>query len=82
MASITIRNIPDQTKENLRILAAMAGMSLESYTRKLLEEESKNYSSEEQNIADIALELFGSKGGAALELPERENFREPPEFDA
>jgi len=81
MASITIRNLPDQAKENLRVLAAMQSMSLEAYTRKILEQESKNYSQKTQNIADMALELFGPKHGIELNLPDRNSLRQPPTFE-
>ena len=81
MASITIRNLPDQAKENLRVLAAMQSMSLEAYTRKILEQESKNYSQKTQNIAAMALELFGPKHGIELNVPDRNSLRQSPTFE-
>src|SRR4051794_40926203 len=37
MASLTIRDLPDQTKETLRVHAARSGLSLEAYARHLLQ---------------------------------------------
>lgn len=37
MANLTIRDLPDTAKESLRIQAAKAGVSLESFVRGLLQ---------------------------------------------
>ena len=81
MASITIRNLPDEAKEKLRVMAAMEGMSLEGFLRHLLIDTSCRYAPAKPNIAEVAFRLFGEDNGADLELPEREHFRQPPVFD-
>ncbi|MEC4681543.1 MAG: hypothetical protein VST67_12725 [Nitrospirota bacterium] len=69
MASITIRNLPDQSKESLRVQAAQNGISLEAYVRQILEEASGLESGKKINILELAQGYFGSQGGVDLELP-------------
>ncbi len=75
MASITIRNLPEQTKETLRIQAAQSGVSLESYIRQLLRNAASEKDQKQINILDLAEKYFGSKNGIDLELPERKSKR-------
>lgn len=81
MASITIRNLPEVTKEKLRIAAAKSGLSLESYARRILGEASRVDGVRSGNLADLAQELFGSGAGVNLELPERGSRRQTVKFD-
>ena len=37
MASLTIRNLPEDVKQSLRVQAAQAGLSMEAYARNLLQ---------------------------------------------
>ena len=69
MASITIRNLLDQSKESLRVQAAQNGISLEAYVRQILEEASGLESGKKINILELAQGYFGSQGGVDLELP-------------
>jgi len=69
MGSITIRNLPDQLKENLRVQAAPNGISLEAYVRQILEEASGLESGKKIDILQLAQGYFGSQGGIDLELP-------------
>ncbi len=69
MASITIRNLPDQSKESLRVQAAQNGISLEAYVRQILEEASGLESGKKIDILELAQGYFGSQGGVDLELP-------------
>ena len=39
MASITVRNIDERVKEQLRVAAARAGHSMEEHVRRLIEQE-------------------------------------------
>ncbi len=82
MASITIRNLPDSTKDTLRVRAAKQGMSLEAYVRNLLQEESARESVQPTSITELARKYFGPKNGVDLELPLRHTHRKAPEFDA
>ena len=82
MASITIRNLPDRTKDILRVRAAQEGMSLEAYVRNLLQRVSTSETSPSTTITDLARKHFGPKNGVDLELPPRRTRRKTPEFDA
>lgn len=58
LATITVRNIPDPTKEVLRIKTAQAGVSLEQYVRTLLQEASIKEHETCNNITEIAAQYF------------------------
>lgn len=81
MASITIRNLPDSTKDILRVRAAQEGMSLEAYVRNILQRVSTSETGSATTIVDLAQKYFGPKNGVNLELPSRRTHRESPEFD-
>lgn len=81
MATLTIRDIPDKTKETLRVHAAKAGVSLESYVRQMLKDASNNKEDKQINILDLAEKYFGSKNGIDLELPARTSKRLPVDFE-
>ncbi len=81
MASITIRNLPDKTKEELRIHAAQCGVSLESYVRQILKKASSANGLKPVNILDMAEKYFGSKYGVDIKLPKRSSERKPIKFD-
>ena len=80
MGSITIRNLPDQSKNSLRVQAAKSGMSLEAYVRKILVEASGLESDKKINILELAQGYFGSQGGVDLELPKRGSHRGSSHF--
>ena len=81
MSSITIRKLPDPTKEKLRIRAARAGLSLEAYSRQLLLLASEADSHVSPNLADLSLSCFGENNGIDLDLPPRGQERAPLAFD-
>ncbi len=81
MASITIRNLPDKTKEALRILAAQSGVSLESYVRQILRKASGADGLKPISILDMAEKYFGSKHGVDIKLPDRSSERQHIEFN-
>ena len=80
MGSITIRNLPDQSKVSLRVQAAKSGMSLEAYVRKILVEASGLESDKKINILELAQDCFGSQGGVDLVLPKRGSHRDSSHF--
>lgn len=80
MKSITIRQMPESTKENLRIHAAQAGLSLEAYSRKILQAASENDPKISPNLADLSRVCFGGAKGIDLELPPRGRDRKPLDF--
>lgn len=81
MANITIRDLPDQTKEILRVQAAKSGISLEAYARYILQTVSASESLVQPSILDLAGKYFGTKNGIDLSLPERSSKRGQVEFD-
>ncbi|MBX9916045.1 MAG: hypothetical protein K2Y07_02215 [Nitrosomonas sp.] len=82
MASITIRDLPDKTKELLRMRAAKAGISLEAYVRHILQKASLANEFTSADIAQIAEKYFGQEHEAALDLPKRCTKRQAVDFDA
>ncbi len=82
MASITIRDLPDKTKELLRMRAAKAGVSLEAYVRHILQKASLANEFTSADIAQIAEKYFGPEHGVTLDLPERGTKRQAVDFDA
>lgn len=82
MATVTIRNLDDDVKAQLRIRAARHGRSMEEEARNILR---AALSSEPRPgtgaalVADIRA-LVEPFGGIELELPLREAMREPPDF--
>jgi len=82
MASITIRDLPDKTKELLRMHAAQAGVSLEAYVRHILQKASLANEFKSADIAQIAEKYFGAEHGVELDLPARGTKRQTIDFDA
>lgn len=80
MANITIRDLPDSTKENLRVQAAKSGISLEAYARHILQKASSSDFFLQPNILDLATKYFGGKYGIDLELPDRNTERSQVDF--
>jgi antitoxin FitA len=75
IASLTIRDLPDQTKEVLRVHAARSGLSLEAYARHLLQVSASNEGFQSPGILDLAKKYFGSEAGVELDLPARRSRR-------
>jgi len=78
MASITLRNLDDQTKERLRVRAARQGRSMEDEARNILRAALAQDTKPARNLAQAIRNRFEPLGGVELELPEREPVREPP----
>jgi plasmid stability protein len=76
MANMTIRDLPDRTKERLRVAAVQSGVSLEAYARQILQEAARAEGAQALNLGDLARECFGATGGVELELPARGSQRE------
>jgi len=81
MASLVVRNIDESVKTRLRIRAAEHGRSMEDEMRHILKDALDN--DPPQNIADLALEIFGPKHGIERfpPIPPIE-MGEPPRFDS
>ncbi len=82
MANITIRDLPDQTKESLRVQAAKSGISLEAYVRYVLQIVSMSDRFVQPGILELAGKYFGARHGADIPLPERSSKREEVEFNS
>jgi antitoxin FitA len=88
MASITIRNLPESTKQRLRIRAAERGHSMEEEARGLIERGLAPVSkpSGGQNWVEDMVARMRAIGDAEFETPPGEPMGEPvdfsgPEFD-
>ena len=81
MASITVRNLDDGLKRRLRIRAAENGLSMEQEVRDILRAALDEEVAPIKNLGTAIHELFKPFGGVELELPLREQMREPPRFD-
>ena len=80
MATITIRNLDEQTKARLRMRAARHGRSMEEEARTLLREALTDDLDSAGNLADAIRARFRPLGGIKLRLPAREPMREPPKL--
>ena len=78
MASITIRNLDEQTKARLRMRAAHRKRSMEDETRNILRAAFAEAAATPRNLADAIRRRFRPLGGVELRLPVREPMREPP----
>ncbi len=80
MASMTIRNLDEDVKERLRVLAAEHQRSMEEEVRRILRAAVEPRESR-RNLADIVRSHFGRRNGVDMVLPPRGPGREPPSFD-
>ena len=80
MASITIRNLDEETKNRLRIRAAHRGRSMEDEARSILREALARESTTPRDLATAIGKRFKSFGGVELELPVLYLTCEPPQL--
>ena len=80
MASITIRNLDDDVKTQLRIRASTNGRSMEEEVRLILRE-AVGRKEGPKSLASAIRARFAPFGGVELEIPARQPMREPPSFD-
>lgn len=78
MATLTIRNLNDDTKAKLRQLAASRGHSMEEEARRILNRAVEQ--SEQKGLATRISKIFAEIGGVELDIPERSPIRQPPDF--
>src|SRR5258708_17857933 len=69
MASITIRKLPENTKQRLRMRAARNGHSMEQEARELLETALARKDAEPENSADAIRRRFARFTAAAPKTP-------------
>ena len=77
MASITIRQLPENTKRRLRLRAARNGRSMEQEARDLLEAGLARTDSEPDDIGEAIRRRFAPFGGVNLKIPPRGPIRDP-----
>jgi len=82
MASITIRNLDEKTKERLRVRAAHRRRSMEEEARNILRAALETETTLPRNLAAAIHNRFAALGGVDLEMPVREPMREPPQPDS
>jgi plasmid stability protein len=80
MASITIRNLDDETKRRLRVRAAEHGRSMEDEVRELILQATSSPSGGKK-LGTAIRELFAPLGGVELEPYPHEPLRSPPKLD-
>lgn len=78
MASITIRNLDDETKARLRLRAGRNQRSMEEEARTVLRQALAVPDAPAISLAAAIRSRFLSLGGIELELPSRDPIREPP----
>jgi plasmid stability protein len=78
VASITIRNLDDQTKARLRVRAAHHRRSMEDEARNILRAALIEEPTAPGNLAEAIRRRFEPLGGVDLPLPPREAMRPPP----
>lgn len=81
MASITIRNLDEETKRKLRLRAAHNARSMEEEAREVLRAGVGVLPGSEGNLFDAIRARFKRFGGVELERLPRETMPEPPDFD-
>lgn len=78
MATLTIRNLSEDTKTQLRKRAARHGHSMEEEVRQILTRAVAE--PEQKKLGSAIAEIFSEIGGVDLEIPPRTQARTPPDF--
>jgi len=82
MASITIRNLDEDTKRRLRIRAAEHGRSMEEEAREVLRRAVAPANPQrEESFWQVIRSVIEPLGGVELEIPERDPPRPLPRFE-
>jgi len=77
MSNLTIRNLDETVKANLRLRAAQHQCSMEEEARRILKQALQNI---EAGLATRIHTRFSDVGGIELGIPERSAVRKPPSF--
>lgn len=81
MAALTIRNVDDALKAQLRIRAAQNGVSMEEEARRILREALTRASSPPALMGQRLLNRFADVASDELAMPARQAPRTPPQWD-
>lgn len=79
MASVTVRNLPDETHRALRVRAAMHGLSTEAEIRAILENAVRPES--RIRLGSLLAEIGREAGGVELEIERDRTPVEPVSFE-
>ena len=80
MASITIRNLDDNLKQNLRVRAAHHSRSMEDEARDILRSALSTKGQRNTNLAKSIHSRFAEFGGVNIDIQPHELIPEPPDF--
>lgn len=80
MATLTIRNLDDRVKQQLRRRAAEHQNSMEEEVRQILSDALSRNPSQGEDIAERIHTRFAAVGGIDLPLPERTDLPRDPGF--
>jgi plasmid stability protein len=81
MATLTIRQLDEKTKTQLRVRAAHHGRSMEEEAREILRSALSASSPVKGNLAEAIRRRFVEFGGIELQFPDRDCVRRNPGFD-
>jgi len=82
LASITIRNLDEETKARLHVRAAHHRRSMEEEARNILREVLAGDAAPTRDLAEAIRRRFRPLGGVELRVPARKPIPEPPRPDA
>lgn len=80
MATLTVRGVPDEEKEALRVRAARNGRSMEAELRNLIHEAVSEQVEPEEDLYTAIRRCVEPFGGVELPAHPDEPAREPPDF--
>lgn len=80
MATLTIRQLDENTKARLRIRAAHHGRSMEEEAREILRSTLTAGEPATRNLAESIRRRFALLGGVELKLPKRDSLRTPADL--
>lgn len=82
MATLTIRNVEDDVKQQLKIIAAQNGVSLEEELRSVVRQAARRPRKPAQfdNLYDAIRDLVEPYGGFDLDIPPRSFAERDPPF--
>jgi plasmid stability protein len=81
MATLLIRRLDDDLKQELRVRASRNRRSMEEEVRVILREALQSTPDERPHFVDAIRKRIERIGGIDLELPPRTPMRDPPKFD-
>lgn len=82
MTTMTIRNLDEGLKAQLRVRAAQRGRSMEEEARDILRAALSREPASGSSLVEAIRTRVAPLGGIELDLPAREAIRTPPELDA